>query len=58
MPVIDKSPSETRQFIKNEHMFAIARWHGALQARFEMDLFGHSLYITPTMSMTVAHDQG
>jgi hypothetical protein len=47
MPVTEKSPNLTRQFMENEHMFAIARWHGALQAKFEVDLFGHNLYTTP-----------
>ncbi len=47
MLVTEKSSTDTRQFVTDEHMFAIARWHGALQAKFEVDLFGHNLYTTP-----------
>jgi len=56
MPVIEKPSVNTRQLLIGEHMFAIARWHGALQAKFERDLFGHSLYTIPATVMTVAHD--
>lgn len=48
MPVTIKDsvivPIESRQLRITERMFAIARWHGALQAKFEVDLFGHNLY--------------
>ena len=51
MPVTIKDsvivPIESRQLRITERMFAIARWHGALQAKFEVDLFGHNLYTAP-----------
>lgn len=56
MPVIEKPSVNARQLLIGERMFAIARWHGALQAKFEKDLFGHSLYTIPATVMTVAHD--
>ena len=60
MPVTIKDsvivPIESRQLRITERMFAIARWHGALQAKFEVELFGHSLYTAPILVTTVAHD--
>ena len=53
-----KVPVHTRQSEINEHMFAIAAWHSHLQYRFEVDLFGHSLYTSPINVLTVADDQG
>lgn len=35
----------------------IAKWHGALQAKFEIETFGHTLYV-PLNGLTVADDQG
>ena len=50
MPVVAGTsviiPLNTRQLRINERMFAISRWHGALQAKFEVELFGHNLYTT------------
>lgn len=56
MPVTEKSSVDVQELLITKRMFAIARWHGALQARFEVELFGHSLYMTPATVMTVAHD--
>jgi len=58
MPVTQKPSVDSRYLPITKRMFAIARWHGALQAMFEVELFGHSLYTTPSSVMTVAHDQG
>ncbi len=49
MPVQVKIINETRQLELNERMYAIALWHGGLQAKFEIELFGHSLYKTPEL---------
>lgn len=63
MPVTQKSSVDAkylsidaRYLPITKRMFAIARWHGALQAKFEVDLFGHSLYTAPVTITTVAHD--
>ena len=58
MPVTQKPSVDSKHLPVTKRMFAIARWHGALQAMFEVELFGHSLYTTPTLVTTVAHDQG
>ncbi len=55
MPVQVKTINETRQLNINERMFAIALWHGGLQALFEIELFGHTLYMSPN-NLTVAHE--
>ena len=56
MPVTQKSSVDAKYLPITDRMFAIARWHGALQAKFEVELFGHSLYMTPVLVTTVAHD--
>ena len=58
MPVTHKSSINTKDLPITKRMFAIARWHGALQAMFEVELFGHSLYEAPVLVTTVADDQG